>query len=122
MLEQVARSRPETLILHANWLLREAELDTLANVIERIRALTDRYDAVFTMAEVGGEEALSEMQLYTRGDHRLNSAYGFDFLYADALTPQLVAHALELWPDAPDMGWPGDARRPRSHVTSKAQD
>ncbi|MDE2410480.1 MAG: DUF3459 domain-containing protein [Sphingomonadales bacterium] len=74
--------------------------------IERIRALTDSYDAVFTMAEVGGDEALSEMQLYTRGEHRLNSAYGFDFLYADALTPALVADALGDWPDRPDMGWP----------------
>ncbi|WP_296678355.1 alpha-amylase family glycosyl hydrolase [Novosphingobium sp.] len=74
--------------------------------IERIRTLTDRYDAVFTMAEVGGEEALSEMQLYTRGDARLNSAYGFDFLYAEALTPQLVAEAQANWPDRAGTGWP----------------
>ncbi|MFM5883986.1 MAG: alpha-glucosidase [Novosphingobium sp.] len=74
--------------------------------IERIRALTDRYDAVFTMAEVGGEEALSEMQLYTQGAHRLNSAYGFDFLYAEALTPALVAAAQADWPAADGTGWP----------------
>ncbi len=74
--------------------------------IERIRALTESYDGVFTMAEVGGDEALDEMQLYTRGQHRLNSAYGFDFLYAERLTPALVATALAQWPDLPGMGWP----------------
>jgi len=78
----------------------------ITKFVERIRALTDRYDAAFTMAEVGGKDAEREMKLFTAGDNRLNSAYGFDFLYAQRLTPQLVARALELWPDAPDMGWP----------------
>lgn len=74
--------------------------------IERIRALTDEYDAVFTMAEVGGEDALAEMQLFTQGNARLNSAYGFDFLYAEQLTPQLVADAQAHWPDRAGTGWP----------------
>ena len=78
----------------------------ITQFVEQIRALTDRYDAVFTMAEVGGKEAECEMKLFTAGETRLNSAYGFDFLYADSLTPRLVAHALELWPAAPDVGWP----------------
>ena len=34
---------------------------------------------------------LQEMKVFTRGDTRLNSAYGFDFLYAEQLTPDLVA-------------------------------
>jgi len=74
--------------------------------VERLRALTDQYDAVFTMAEVGGKEAEREMKLFTAGEDRLNSAYGFDFLYAPKLTPALVAHALDLWPDRPGVGWP----------------
>jgi alpha-glucosidase len=74
--------------------------------IERIRALTEHYGAVFTMAEVGGADALSEMQLYTAGDARLNSAYGFDFLYAERLTPALVAESQADWPDRPGTGWP----------------
>ena len=78
----------------------------ITHFVERIRALTDRYDAAFTMAEVGGKEAEREMKLFTAGETRLNSAYGFDFLYAPKLTPALVAHALELWPDASEMGWP----------------
>ena len=74
--------------------------------LERIRELTEMYGAVFTMAEVGGDEAQAEMHLYTQGDARLNSAYGFDFLYADALTPRLVAKALSEWPDHGGTGWP----------------
>jgi alpha-glucosidase len=74
--------------------------------VERIRSLTDDYDAIFTVAEVGGAEAEREMKLFTAGDSRLNSAYGFDFLYAERLTPELVCRALQQWPDRPDVGWP----------------
>ena len=74
--------------------------------LERIRALTDQYPGRFTVAEVGGDDAAREMKLFTAGDQRLNSAYGFDFLYATRLTPQLVREAAEGWPDAPGIGWP----------------
>ncbi len=74
--------------------------------IERIRSLCDHYGAVFTMAEVGGARALAEMHAFTAGDARLNSAYGFDFLYAERLTPGLVAKAQASWPDTPGTGWP----------------
>lgn len=74
--------------------------------IERIRALTDQYDGIFTVAEVGGSDAEREMKLFTSGNARLNSAYGFDFLYADALTPAVVAEALQQWPDEAGIGWP----------------
>lgn len=74
--------------------------------IERIRAVCDEYGAIFTVAEVGGERALTEMKAYTAGNTRLSSAYGFDFLYADALTPELVARAMAEWPDEAGEGWP----------------
>jgi len=74
--------------------------------IERIRAVLDEYGAIFTVAEVGGDEALAEMHAFTAGEQRLNSAYGFNFLYASELTPALVASALGEWPDAPGTGWP----------------
>jgi alpha-glucosidase len=74
--------------------------------IERIRALTDEYGQSFTVAEVGGDNAEREMKLFTSGDNRLNSAYGFNFLYADQLTPNLVREAVEEWPDAAGIGWP----------------
>ncbi|MEQ7872989.1 alpha-amylase family glycosyl hydrolase [Sphingomonas sp. ASV193] len=78
----------------------------LATFAQRLRALTDEYAAVFTVAEVGGEQAAAEMKAYTAGDVRLNSAYGFDFLYADALTPDVVRQAIRDWPGADGEGWP----------------
>lgn len=74
--------------------------------IERIRQVTDDYDAIFTVAEVGGDEAEREMKSFTEGSTHLNSAYGFNFLYADHLTPELVCAALSEWPDEPGIGWP----------------
>jgi alpha-glucosidase len=55
---------------------------------------------------VGGALAEAEMKAYTAGETHLNSAYGFNFLYADALTPALVKETVERWPDEPGMGWP----------------
>ena len=76
--------------------------------------------ATFTVAEVGGPNPETEMHAFTEGDRRLNSAYGFNFLYAEKLTPALVRDALAQWPDTPGTGWPSwafenhDAPRPIS--------
>lgn len=74
--------------------------------VERMRSLFDKYGARFTVAEVGGKDAEREMKLFTHGNNRLNSAYGFNFLYAKNLVPGLVREALEQWPDEPGTGWP----------------
>jgi alpha-glucosidase len=74
--------------------------------LERLRALTDSYGDRFTVAEVGGDDGEREMKLFTAGGRRLDSAYGFDFLYAERLTPALVADALRSWPDGDGVGWP----------------
>jgi len=79
--------------------------------LERLRALTDEFDCIFTLAEVGGDEDNVEMKRFTEGNSRLNSAYGFDFLYAPALTPALVAEVMSHWPGKPGAdgkaeGWP----------------
>ena len=60
----------------------------------------------FTVAEVGGELALAEMKLFTAGSGRLNTSYGFDFLYAEQLTPGLILDTLAKWPGLKDEGWP----------------
>ncbi|MCB5425024.1 DUF3459 domain-containing protein [Altererythrobacter sp. CC-YST694] len=83
----------------------------VVHFVERIRALCDEYDAIFTMAEVGGEKSEVEMKAFTAGNHRLNSAYGFNFLYAPVLTPALVAEAMGEWQGLPGEdglaeGWP----------------
>ena len=77
----------------------------IVDFIERIRGVMDEYGATFSVAEVGGEESEREMRLYTAGDNRLNSAYGFDFLYAPTLTASYIADTLAKWP-AEEPGWP----------------
>ena len=79
--------------------------------IERIAQVCGEHGAVFTVAEVGGEGAVPLMKAYTAGEHRLSSAYSFDFLYAPALTGALVLDALGQWGSEPDAeglseGWP----------------
>ncbi len=74
--------------------------------IARIRALTDMYPDRFTVAEVGGPDPDREMKAFTAGESHFNSAYGFNFLYAEHLTPALVREALEAWPDTDGIGWP----------------
>jgi alpha-glucosidase len=69
----------------------------VVDFIERIRAVCDEYGAIHTVAEVGGDDAEAERKAYTDGPHRLDSAYGFDFLYAPELTPGFVAGIMERW-------------------------
>ena len=76
----------------------------IVKFLERLRKVTDGYPDRFMLAEVGGDDALGEMHAFTAGSKRLNSAYGFDFLYADKLTPRLVARVAEDWPES--SGWP----------------
>lgn len=80
--------------------------EDIVGFIERLQALIASYPDTFSLAEVGGRKAASEMKAFTQGDERLDSAYGFNFLYAEKLTPKLVAQALEDWPDTPGTGWP----------------
>lgn len=74
--------------------------------LEEVRAVLDEAGQAFSVAEVGGDEAIREMRAFTKGRRRLHSAYGFDFLYADRLTPELVAESMAKWPDRPGTGWP----------------
>ncbi len=96
------RSRPFDFQLH----IHNQSQPEIPVFLERIRALTDTYDACFTVAEVGGADAAREMKSFTAGGRHLHSAYGFDFLYAPHLTPALVRETIEAWPDDAGVGWP----------------
>ncbi|WP_247119512.1 alpha-glucosidase family protein [Kordiimonas marina] len=74
--------------------------------LERIRGLLDEYPESFAVAEVGGERALEEMQLYTEGGKRLQTAYSFEFLEADTLSAAVIRDAVAAWPQAAGTGWP----------------
>src|SRR5690348_3890631 len=62
----------------------------IVEFIERVRALVDSYGGRFTVAEVGGENGEPAMKQFIAGDRRFHTAYGFNFLYADSLSPELV--------------------------------
>ena len=113
------RTRPFDFQLHR---YNQSHADIPA-FLERVRGLLDEYGDRFTVAEVGGADSDREMKLFTAGNVRLNSAYGFDFLYAKRLTPMVVRAALASWPNAPGAGWPSWAfettmRRGRSRAGS----
>ncbi|HCB78510.1 MAG TPA: alpha-glucosidase [Erythrobacter sp.] len=74
--------------------------------IARIRALTDAYDGIFTVAEVGGDEAEAEMKASDRIQALNQVQDGFNFLYAEELTPGSICAALAEWPDEEGVGWP----------------
>ena len=96
------RTRPFDFQLHVH---NQSHAD-IPKFLERLRALLDEYGERFTVAEVGGADSDREMKLFTADDRRLNSAYGFDFLYAGALTPPVVRDALARWPNVSGEGWP----------------
>ena len=99
---EAKRARPFDFQHH---LYNQSHADILL-FLERVRTLCDEYGARFTVAEVGGEQADREMKTFTAGSRRLNSAYGFNYLYADALTPALMRETARLWPGGADEGWP----------------
>ena len=75
--------------------------------IERLSKIVTGFGADrFTVAEVGGEQALAEMKSFTAGKNRLNTSYGFDFLSAERLSPGLILDTLAKWPGNPGEGWP----------------
>ncbi|HEY0925245.1 alpha-amylase family glycosyl hydrolase [Brevundimonas sp.] len=78
----------------------------IADFLKRIRALTDSYGGRFSVAEVGGDHAEREMQAFTADEDRLNSAYGFLYLYAPALRREMLQQAAATWDGRPGQGWP----------------
>ena len=96
------RTRPFDFQLHVH----NQSQPEIPAFIKRIRALTDQYPGCFTVAEVGGNAADAEMKAFTAGKTHFNSAYGFDFLYAEIITPGLVRETIEAWPDSDGTGWP----------------
>jgi len=78
----------------------------IVDFLKRIRVLTDSYGGRFSVAEVGGDHAEREMQAFTAGDDRLNSAYGFLYLYAPALKDEMLRLAADTWDGRQGQGWP----------------
>ncbi|MEM8816085.1 MAG: alpha-glucosidase [Pseudomonadota bacterium] len=73
--------------------------------LQRVRKLTEEYDSIFTVAEVGTWNPLPLMQEYAHPS-RLNSAYSFDFLAAPQLDAAAFRKTVNAWPNHRDSGWP----------------
>jgi alpha-glucosidase len=75
--------------------------------VERMRALTDTYEARMMVGEVGekGDLGIELMAEYTRGQHRLHMAYSFDLLQP-IFTAALFRHEIETFFQAAPDGWP----------------
>ncbi len=96
------RTRPFDFQLH----LYNQSQPEIPAFLERLRDLGESYGDRFFVAEVVGDAAEAEMHAFTRGGDRLHSAYGFNYLYARALTAERVAETTARWPGAEGEGWP----------------
>ena len=75
--------------------------------VERMRAVTDEYDARMMVGEIGddGDTAIALMSDYTRGDARLHMAYSFEML-GPAFTPGHFRRNIEGFQQGAPDGWP----------------
>ncbi len=65
--------------------------------IERMRALTDEYDARMMVGEIGDDDPVACAATYTSGDNRLHTAYSFAFMNSTGgqlLSSELIRNAL----------------------------
>lgn len=74
--------------------------------LRRLRMVTDEYKNIFTVAEVVGPNAHKEMKAFTAGEDHLTTAYNFDFLYADTLSPKQIIRSLSAWSGADGEAFP----------------
>jgi alpha-glucosidase len=91
---------------HQNHLYSKSQPENLA-FLERLRALTDQYDARACLGEVGdAQRGLQIMGQYTEGDKRMHMCYAFEFLEGRRATAGWVKEVFDrLAAEAPD-GWP----------------
>ena len=86
--------------------------------LEHLREVINSYPGRFTIAEIGGENALAEMKEYTEAEKRLHTAYSFVFIEAPELSAKLIREASEAWITPNGDDWPSftfsNHDRPRS--------
>lgn len=102
----VADDRPRTRPFDFQQRIHNQSHEGIPELLEKLQELINEHGDHFTVAEVGGDDADREMKLFTLGARRLNSAYGFTYLYAPELSAQVVRAAIQEWPGGPDEGWP----------------
>lgn len=74
--------------------------------LERLRALMEEYPAIAAVGEVGdAQRGMEIMGEYTRGDHRMQMCYAFEFLSPEAPTGARVSHVLNRFAEVAADGW-----------------
>jgi alpha-glucosidase len=103
VLDAIVRKRPFDFQHH----LHNQSQPEMIPFVEKLACVLREFGADrFTVAEIGGEQALAEMKLYTAGTDKFSTSYGFDFLSAEHLTPALILDTLSQWSGANGEGWP----------------
>ncbi|MCL6283539.1 alpha-glucosidase family protein [Ruegeria sp. 2012CJ41-6] len=91
---------------HQDHLYSKSQPENLA-FLERLRALTDAYDARACLGEIGdAQRGLEIMGQYTEGEARMHMCYAFEFLEGRRATAERIVEVFrDLEAAAPD-GWP----------------
>jgi alpha-glucosidase len=93
----------------------------IVDFLARLRALTDSYRRSLQRGRGGGDTGRCGDAGLHPGDDRLNSAYGFLYLYAPTLTPDLVRMDAAAWHGRPDRaGPPGPSPTTTPRAPSRA--
>lgn len=91
---------------HQDHLYSKSQPENLA-FLERLRALTDEYDARTCLGEVGdAQRGLEIMGQYTAGNDRMHMCYAFEFLSGPRATAAFVAEVFDAVEKAAPDGWP----------------
>ncbi len=91
---------------HQDHLYSKSQPENLA-FLERLRALTDQYDARACLGEVGdAKRGLEIMGDYTQGDKRMHMCYAFEFLESRPLTADYICQVFQRLEAAAGDAWP----------------
>ncbi|MFK7876162.1 MAG: alpha-glucosidase [Paracoccaceae bacterium] len=91
---------------HQNHLYSKSRPENIP-FLERLRALTDEYDARTCLGEVGdAQRGLQIMGEYTAGDARMHMCYAFEFLTGARATAHEIADVFQRVTEAAPDGWP----------------
>ena len=99
-----------------------SRIPTSPQFLERLRAADRRAMATASPSprSAASMRSTRDAAPSPQGERRLNSAYGFNFLYAEALTPALVARGRAGWPERRPAGRAGRSRTTMRRARSRA--
>ena len=88
------------------WHVYDKSRPEAVTFIERLRSLTNQYDAIFTLAEIGDDKPIERAAEYTADNKRFHSAYSFSLMTGKEITQEKVYNAVTALLEQPGNGWP----------------